>query len=62
MKIVRAVSEEKAMDYDTPLPHFNALEDALHSLFGENIKIVKKERIAGGDRPAVPALCMAASS
>lgn len=49
MKIVRAVSEEKAMDYDTPLPHFNALEDALHSLFGENIKIVKKERIAGGD-------------
>lgn len=31
------------------LPHFDSLESALHSLFGENIKILKKEPVAGGD-------------
>lgn len=36
------------MEYTAP-PHFDSLESALHSLFGESIKITKKERIAGGD-------------
>ncbi len=36
------------MEYTAP-PHFDSLEGALHALFGESTKIIKKERIAGGD-------------
>lgn len=36
------------MDYIAP-PHFDSLEGALRSLFGESTKIIKKEPIAGGD-------------
>lgn len=36
------------MDF-TLLPHFDSLENALHSLFGETITIIKRERIPGGD-------------
>lgn len=34
---------------DIALPYFDSLEGALHSLFGERTKVIKKERIAGGD-------------
>lgn len=33
----------------TTLPHFTSLESALASLFGNNAKIARTERIAGGD-------------
>lgn len=36
------------MDFTLP-PHFDSLESALHSLFGETVIIIKRERIAGGD-------------
>ncbi len=34
---------------DKPLQHFDSLKNALEPLFGENVKIIKKERIFGGD-------------
>lgn len=34
---------------ELPLPHFDSLEDALASLFGNNIRIRRTSRIAGGD-------------
>lgn len=34
---------------DKSLQHFDFLKDALEPLFGENVEIIKKERIFGGD-------------